>query len=206
MLFYFSRSDRVEWLLVDTWWQACKQLPLSIRNTVTLGPSSLAKFRFKISNFRPGIRNFASVQTKSLRNFALVSANFREVLEFSRSSPKIRRNFDWEITKFRPKFRRFFGWTIAEIRRNSFAFFLHSTVTRNSDSRYPKFVSINYSVPMLKLYQHLLLVTWHQEVWHKLNFQPPERWRNSVIEDSASFFTAPGHSVHIGMVPETWVS
>ena len=93
MLFYFSTSDRVEWLLVDTWWRACKQLPLLIRNTVTLGPSSLMKFRFKISNFRSAIRNFASVQTKLLRNFALGSANFREVLKFLRSSPKVRRNF-----------------------------------------------------------------------------------------------------------------
>ena len=78
-------------------------------------PPSLAKFCFKISNFRAAIRNFASVQTKSPQNFALGSVNFQEVLESSCRS-------------FQPFFVS--NKINNEFRRISFAFFLHNTVSQ----------------------------------------------------------------------------
>ena len=74
------------------------------------------------------LRIFVSLRTNPNRNFVAGFANFRPAFEFSCGSAKFLRNFGRKITPFPPKFRRNFERTITEIRRNSFAFFLHSTV------------------------------------------------------------------------------
>ena len=124
MLFYFSRSDRVEWLLVDTWWRACKQLPLSIQNTVTLGPSkgevSFQDFEFSISNtkFRFSTNKIASNFRSWISEFLGSTWNFAQLTENSTK-------FWLRAHKISPEISVIFRLNNS---RNSFAFFLHSTV------------------------------------------------------------------------------
>ena len=75
----------------------------------------------------------------------------REVLEFSRDSPKVRRIFGWQLMKFRSKFQRFFVWNKERISSNFVYILFAQYCNYHNDSWFSATYKTDYIIISLQL-------------------------------------------------------